>query len=55
MMFPKGWDEQTKMKTEVKFQSVQKAKKKPTNYLTDFQQVEKLKYLSTTVPGFVLR
>src|SRR5438477_2026887 len=51
MMFPKVWDEQTKMKTEVKFQSVQKAKKKPTNYLTDFQQEDKLKCLLLTVLG----
>src|SRR5215203_4507356 len=34
-----------------KISSVQKAKKKPTNYLTGFQQVDKLKCLLTTVPG----
>ena len=34
-----------------KISSVQKAKKKPTNYLTGFQQVDKLKCLLTTVLG----
>jgi len=33
MMFRKLWENKPKMRTEVKFNKVQKAKKKPTNYL----------------------
>ena len=40
-----------KTKTEVKFKSLQKVKKKPINYITDYQQAEILKCLLTIVPG----
>jgi uncharacterized glyoxalase superfamily protein PhnB len=36
---------------DLKYRSAQKVVKKRTNYLTDFQQAEGLKYLSATVPG----
>lgn len=40
---PESMDRQMNTKIEVKFQLVQKAKKKQTNYLMDFRQVDKLK------------
>ena len=42
-MFPKAWDQQARMKTEAKLPLAPKAGKKPTDYLTDFQQAGKLK------------
>lgn len=37
---PKEWVELMKIKTDLKYQLVQKAKKRPTTYLTAFQQEE---------------
>src|SRR6478672_10011721 len=51
MTFRKLWEKQMKTKTGLKYQLVQKAGKKRTNYLTDFQQAGKLKDLSETAPG----
>lgn len=51
---PEIMGEQTKMKTEVKFQSVQKVKKKQTNYLVGFLQVDKLRCLFLIVLGVAI-
>jgi uncharacterized glyoxalase superfamily protein PhnB len=48
---PESMGQVMKMKTGLRYLSVQKVVKKQTNYLADFQQAEVLKCLLATVPG----
>src|SRR5580692_9457975 len=47
----KLWGKQMRMKIDLKYLLVQKVVKKPTNYLTGYQQAEMLKCLLATLPG----
>jgi hypothetical protein len=48
---PESLGEQTRIRTEVKLQSLRKVERKQTSYLLGFQQEEKSKPLLVIVPG----